>query len=154
MQAGTVEFEMGETGLPRLSREARASKAFRLRAGNDENWSGEVARGVDTAGDAMEEEPLDRLAASLASLASVSSELRLDEGKATAVMIFSTFGCREEESDAALLVACAELDTDAIITEVAVVGEEKAENRMLTVVGDARFVGRSRKRRWQGSAEH
>lgn len=99
MQAGTVDPEPGETGLSRLSRETRASNAVLLRAAGDEIWSGDVARGVETAGEAIEEEPLDRFAASLASSPKVSSELRLDDGKTTAVTILSTFGCLEGESD-------------------------------------------------------
>lgn len=74
-----------EATLSGLLRPTRASGAFLLRRGE-----GEVARGVETAGDAIEEELLDRLAALLISSLVVSSELRSDDGKATAVEIFSS----------------------------------------------------------------
>lgn len=48
-----------------------------------------MARGVDTVGDAMEDEPLDRLTNSLVSSAEASVELRLDDGKTTAVEMLS-----------------------------------------------------------------
>lgn len=67
-----------------------------MRVCEGEAWFGEVARGVDTAGDANEQDPLDLLAPSRDSSLAVSTELRDDVGKATAVEILSTFGCRED----------------------------------------------------------
>lgn len=63
--------------------------------------SGEVARGVETAGDAMDEEPLDRPDPSRAPSPQVSSELRDEDGNATLVEILSILGCREEEPEGA-----------------------------------------------------
>lgn len=50
-----------------------------------------MALGVETAGDAIGEDPLDLLGPS-------SAELREEQGKPTEVEIFSTFGRREQEA--------------------------------------------------------
>lgn len=110
MQAGTVDSEVGETGLSRLSRDER-SNAVLLRRCNGEVESGDVARGVETEGEAIEEDPLDRLAPCRASSPKVSTELREEEGKATAVDILSTFGSREEEAEGAEVPECDMIDS-------------------------------------------
>lgn len=56
-----------------------------------------MARGVETAGDAIEEEPLDRLADPLVSSPEASVELRFEAGKTTAVEILSMRLRRAEE---------------------------------------------------------
>ena len=56
-----------------------------------------MALGVDMAGDAIEEDPPERLASG----PNVSTELREEDGKATEVMILSTLGCGEEELEEA-----------------------------------------------------
>lgn len=84
-----VDSEVGETGLSKLSREER-SKAALLRRVMDETPSGEVALGVETVGEAIEDEALERLVPCRVSSPKVSTELREEEGKATDVVILPT----------------------------------------------------------------